>query len=93
MPQDTLPGLLMEGGWRPAHKAATADEAVLVGTIRRLLPRVVRLMWNVRNDLPPLDMGAITAERMRLLGPAGMWAETVALERHLNAARASRSSC
>lgn len=47
MPQDTPPGLLMEGSWHPAHEAATADEAVLVETIRHLLPRVPRLMWNV----------------------------------------------
>jgi hypothetical protein len=93
MPQDTPPGLLMEGGWRPAYEAATADEAVLVETIRRLLPRVAQLMWNVRNDLSPLDMGAIMAERMRLLGPAGMWAETAALERCLEAARAGLPPC
>ena len=62
-------------------------------TIRRLLPQVVRLMWNVRGDLAPLDMGAIMAERMRLLGPAGMWAETAALERCLEAARADQPSC
>lgn len=93
MPQDTAPGLLMEGGWRPAHEPATAGEAALAEHIRRLLPRVVRLMWNVRSDLPPLDMGAIMAERMRLLGPAGMWAETLALEQCLDAARAGLPPC
>lgn len=93
MPEYTAPGLLMEGGWRPAHEPATPGEAVLAETIRRLLPQVVSLMWNVRSDLPPLDMGAIMAERMRLLGPAGMWAETAALERCLDAARASLPPC
>ena len=93
MPQDTTPGLLMEGGWRPLHEPATVAEAALADTIRRLLPQVVRLMWNVRSDLPPLDMGAIMAERMRLLGPAGMWAETAALERCLDAARAGLPPC
>lgn len=93
MPQDTAPGLLMEGGWHPAHEPATVAEAVLAETVRRLLPQVVRLMWNVRSDLPLLDMGAIMAERMRLLGPAGMWADIVVLEKCLNAAKASQLPC
>ncbi len=82
----------MEGGWRPAREAATADEAVLVETIRRLLPRVARLMWNVRNDLPPLDIGAIMAEQMRLLGPATFWKDIEALERCLSNARTDPAS-
>ena len=93
MPQDTVPWLLMEGGWRPAHEAVTPAAVMLAETIRRLLPRVARLMWNVRNDLPPLDMGAIMAERMRLLGPAGMWTDISTLEQCLEAARADQPLC
>ena len=93
MPENTVPGLLMECGWRPAQEAVTPAAAVLAETIRHLLPQVTRLMWNVRNDLAPLDMGAIMAERMRLLGPAGMWVEISTLEQCLEAARAEQPSC
>ena len=93
MPENNVSGLLMEGGWRPAHEPATPAAAMLAKNIRRLLPQVIRLMWNVRNDLAPLDMGAIMAERMRLLGPAGMWAEISTLEQCLEAARADQPLC
>ena len=73
-----MPGLLIEGGWRPACEPAT--EAALAAVIRRLLPKVAPLLWNVRNDLPARDMGEVMAERMRQLGPASLWRDVEALE-------------
>jgi hypothetical protein len=83
----------MEGGWRPMREAATDAEAALAETIRRLLPRVAPLLWNVRGDLPPFEMGEVMAERMRLLGAAGLWIEIGTLERHLDAVRAGVPGC
>jgi hypothetical protein len=88
-----MPGLLIEGGWRPACEPATEAEAALAAVIRRLLPEVAPLLWNVRNDLPARDMAAVVAERMRLLGPARLWREVEALELRLAAARADPAGC
>lgn len=88
-----MPGLLIEGGWRPACEPATATEAALAAVIRLLLPEVAPLLWNVRNDLPARDMGEVVAERMRLLGPARLWREVEALEARLAAARAEQPGC
>lgn len=93
MPQNTAPGLLLEGGWRPAHEPETAEEAVLAQTVQDLLPKVEILLWNVRNDLSVLDMAEIMVERMRLLGPASFWRRVEVLQRRLEAARESRTSC
>lgn len=93
MPHDATPGLLMEDGWRPIREAATDAEAALAEAIRRLLPRVAHLLWNVRSNLPPFDMGEVMVERMRLLGPAGLWIEVGTLERHLDAVRADVPEC
>ncbi len=88
-----MPGLLIEGGWRPACEPATEVEAALAAVIRRLLPEVASLLWNVRNDLPARDMGEVMAERMRLLGPASLWREVEALELRLVAARTDPAGC
>ena len=88
-----MPGLLIEGGWRPACKPATAAEAALAAAIHRLLPKVASLLWNVRNDLPALELGEVMAERMRLLGPAGLWRDVEALELRLAMAGAGRLEC
>lgn len=87
------PGLLIEGGWRPACEPATEAEAALAAVIRRLLPEVAPLLWNVRNDLPARDMAEVVAERMRRLGPARLWRGVEALELRLAAARADQPGC
>ena len=56
-------------------------------------PAVAPLLWNVRNDLPTRDMGEVMAERMRLLGRAGLWHEAGALELYLAAAGADQPGC
>jgi hypothetical protein len=88
-----MPGLLIEGGWRPACEPATETEAALAAAIRRLLPKVAPLLWNVRNDLPARDLGEVMAERMRLLGPASLWRDVEALEQHLAAAGVDQPEC
>lgn len=86
-------GLLMENGWHPPLPPATTAEAELAQSIRALLPQAVRLLWNVRDDLPVQDMAEIMVERMRLLGPSAQWQHVQALERGLQAARAGLAGC
>ena len=88
-----MPGLLIEGGWRPAYEPATEAEAALAAAIRKLLPKVAPLLWNVRNDLAARELGEVMAERMRLLGPASFWRDVEALEQRLAAAEAEQPGC
>ena len=88
-----MPGLLIEGGWRPACEPAMEAEAALAAAIRRVLPSVASLLWNVRNDLSARDLGEVMAERMRLLGPASLWREVEALELHLAVAGMKQPGC
>ena len=88
-----MPGLLIEGGWRPACEPATEAEAALAAAVRQLLPQVAPLLWNIRNDLSVRDLGEVMAERMRLLGPARLWREVEFLERHLAVAGEGQPGC
>lgn len=78
---------VLGSGWHPPMTPRSLAQTALADTIRRSLPANRHLLWNVRNDLPPVAFAELLAQRIRAIGSARMWRIAAELETLLASAR------